>query len=75
MGLVDRSPLAHFKKPRGGKREGVISDAEWKSILACVPDAELLDLLSATWETGCRPQESLQVEARHVDLANSRCHP
>ena len=25
-----------------------------------------------TWETGCRPQESLIVEARHVDLVNQR---
>jgi integrase len=28
--------------------------------------------LEVTWETGCRPQESLAVEARHVDLVNSR---
>ena len=25
-----------------------------------------------TYRTGCRPQESLRVEARHVDLANCR---
>ena len=30
------------------------------------------DLLIVTWETGCRPQESLRVEARHVDLENQR---
>jgi len=29
-------------------------------------------LLTVTWETGCRPQESLRVEARHVDLAGER---
>lgn len=72
MGLVDRSPIAHFKKPRGGKREKVISDGEWQDILACVPDDEFRDLLTVSWETGCRPQESLRVEARHVDLVNSR---
>lgn len=25
-----------------------------------------------TWDTGCRPQESLRVEARHVDLERNR---
>jgi integrase len=40
--------------------------------LARVPDRAFRDLLITTWETGCRPQESLRVEARHVDLANSR---
>ena len=30
------------------------------------------DLVNVTWETGCRPQESLRVEARHVDLQNQR---
>jgi integrase len=32
------------------------------------------DLLLITWETAARPQESLIVEARHVDLKNSRWH-
>ena len=30
------------------------------------------DLIVTTWETGCRPQESLRLEARHVDLKNQR---
>jgi hypothetical protein len=72
MGIVDRSPIARFKKPRGGKREAVISEAERTALLANVPDQEFRDLLIVRWETGCRPQESLWVEARHVDLVNSR---
>jgi len=28
--------------------------------------------MTVTWETGCRPQESLRLEARHVDVANQR---
>jgi len=72
MGIVDRSPIANFKKPRGGKRERVISDTEWQALLASVPDPDFRDLLVVSWETGCRPQESLRVEARHVDLTNSR---
>jgi integrase len=72
QGYVDRSPLAHFKKPRGGKREQVVSADEYAKLLAKTKDQEFKDLLTVTWETGCRPQESLRVEARHVDLANAR---
>lgn len=70
--LIEHSPLAGMKKPKAGKRERVITDAEWQDILSLVQDGDLRDLLIVTWETGCRPQESLIVEARHVDLTNSR---
>jgi integrase len=72
MGIVDRSPITRFKKPKGGKRETVISESEWQAVLTSVSDKEFRDLLIVSWETGCRPQESLRVEARHVDLVNSR---
>jgi integrase len=32
-----------------------------------VRDAEFRDLLAVCWETGCRPQEAVSVEARHAD--------
>jgi integrase len=35
-------------------------------------DQQFKDLLTVTWETGCRPQESLRIEARHVDLTGNR---
>lgn len=70
--LISHNPLAGMKKPKVGKRERVISDAEWKDILSLVSDPDFKDLLIVTWETGCRPQESLIVGARHVDLVNSR---
>ena len=38
--------IAHFKKPRGGKRERIISDAEFSAILANVPNQEFRDLLA-----------------------------
>lgn len=72
QGYIEKSPITHFEKPPGGKRERVITDDEWKDILSLVPDPAFRDLLLVTWETGCRPQESLIVEARHVDLQNSR---
>ena len=61
-----------MKKPKGGKREVVVSQAEFDDILSLAKDDGFRDLLIVSWETGCRPQESLIVEAQHVDLVNQR---
>lgn len=71
-GYVERNPVADFEKARPGKRTTVISPTRFSEILAAVKRQPFRDLLTVTWETGCRPQESLPVEARHVDVANSR---
>ena len=57
---------------RPGKRTTVVSPDEFARMLAAVRRQPFKDLLTVTWETGCRPQESLRVEARHVDLAGER---
>lgn len=72
QGYIARSPISHLELPGGGKREIVISQDEFDQILSLVPDRGFRDLLITTWETGCRPQESLIVEARHVDLRHNR---
>lgn len=72
QGLIDRTPLAHFKKPRAGHRETVISEEEYQRILACVPSENFRDLLVFAWETGARAAECLAIEKRHVDLPNAR---
>lgn len=72
QGYVDQNPIAHLEQPRAGKREVVITQQQFDEILELVPNRSFRDLLITTWDTGCRPQESLRVEARHVDLANSR---
>jgi integrase len=71
-GYIDRSPLADYEKARPGKRNVVVSPAEFERILTDVKHRPFRDLLMVTWETACRPQESLVVEARHVDLDNAR---
>ena len=43
-----------------------------RTILAHTRDRAFRDLIIVTWESGCRPQESLIVEAHHVDLQNAR---
>jgi integrase len=72
QGYIDRSPIAHMEKPPAGKRDTVISKEELNVILSKTADRAFRDLLIVSWETGCRPQESLIVEARHVDLQNAR---
>lgn len=72
QGYIDDDPIAHMEKPKGGKRETVVSEEEFQHLVSLVPDACLRDLLITTFRTGCRPQESLRVEARHFDARNSR---
>ena len=72
QGLIDRNPIRHFKKPRGGKREQVISPAEYQAILNCFKRQGMRDLLTFAWCTGARAAECLAIEKRHVDLANHR---
>jgi integrase len=72
QGYIDRSPIAYLKKPGCGRKEQVVTPEQYRGLLARYPDQEFRDLLTITWETGCRPQESLRVEARHVDIAASR---
>ena len=72
QGYIDRSPIAHLRKPAGGRREQVVTQEQYTALIARYDDTNFKDLLTITWETGCRPQESLRVEARHVDLTNGR---
>lgn len=72
QGLIERSPLAHFKKPRGGKRDKVISADEYAAIRQQICNDDFRDLVMFIWETGARAAECLAIEPRHVDHTNSR---
>ena len=72
MGLIEASPVRHVEKPRAGRRDVVITPDEYAWILGQVRDEPFRDLLVVCWETGCRPQEVLAVEARHVDPDSGR---
>ncbi len=71
-GYIERSPINDYEKSRPGKRNVIITPERFDQIFHLVRKQPFRDLLTITWETGCRPQESLVVEARHVDLANAR---
>ena len=72
QGYVDTNPIAHLPAPSAGRREMVVEPDEFTKLLSFVDDEAFRNLLIVTYETGCRPQESTRVEARHVDLARSR---
>ncbi len=72
-GHIERNPIRRkLDKPAPGKREVVLSAAQFKKLLKHVPAGEFHDLLAVAWDTGCRPQEITRVEARHVDVKKSR---
>jgi integrase len=64
-GRIDRSPIAKMKKPSQGKRDTVITPAEYLTVLANVRNRQFRELLTCAWESGARPQELLAVEKRH----------
>lgn len=72
QGYLDRNPLMDLEVPAAERRETTISDAEFADLLSVVRDEGFRELLIVTWESGCRPQESLRVEARHVDSNHTR---
>ena len=72
QGYNESDPIADMEQPKGGKRETVLSDEQYNELLSLTLDPTFRELLTVTWEIGCRPQESLHVGARHVDLTNQR---
>ena len=72
MGHIESSPIAHFEKPPAESRDQIVTRTEYERILEYIPDEEFRDLVTIHWESGCRPQESLRVEAKFVDRKNSR---
>jgi integrase len=72
QGYIEHNPIAGLEIPAAQPREVYVSPDEFKQLLSFVRDDSFADLLRITYETGCRPQESLRLEARHVDLDRAR---
>lgn len=52
QGFIEKNPIRHFKKPRQGKREQVISPGEFATIISTIKRQPLKDLCTFAWETG-----------------------
>ena len=72
QGYINVNPIADMEVPSAEAKTVCVSQAEFDVLMSYVRNPSLADLLIVTWETGCRPQESLRVETRHVDVANQR---
>lgn len=79
QGIIPASPIERIDKPTPRRRETYLTPDQYAAVVAAVeavnarhkkrPDYErpFLDLLTALWECGCRPQEVRAIEARHFD--------
>ncbi len=72
QGYITTNPIEDLEVPSADHREVAITDAEFEEFMSHIRNRNLGDLVETTWASGCRPQESLIVEARHVDVANQR---
>ena len=72
QGRIEKNPLEALDIPGAERRDVYVPPEEFELLLSFVPDARFRDLLVATYQTGCRPQESLRVIGEYVDSKNAR---
>ena len=72
QGYIEKNPLEHMDIPAADRKEVYVPPELFLEILTHVSDPSLRDLFVTTYECGCRPQESLRVERRHVELEHQR---
>jgi integrase len=73
LGYLPASPIKRIPKPQPQRREQYITPDTWIKIRDHYAEGDpFRELLEFSWESGCRPQESKRIEARHVDLLNHR---
>jgi integrase/recombinase XerC len=72
LGYISSNPLVGVEKPKANRRESFVSPEDFKMLCKQINhDDPFRQFLEFLWETGCRPQEARQLEARHVDVANA----
>lgn len=71
-GLIEKSPLAHVKKPAREAREMAVSAAEYARVIETIKEPCFRDLIELSWETGARVQELRKIEARFFEEDTSR---
>jgi hypothetical protein len=64
QGYVEHNPVEDLEVPCGESKRVCISHAEFDRLMSFVRNRPFADLLTVTWQTGCRPQESLRLSRR-----------
>jgi integrase len=72
LGYIGTNPIQHISIPASTPKDVYVPPEEFAELVSICRDQSLIDLLEVTYETGCRPQESLRIEIRHIDLKNQR---
>jgi integrase len=67
-----RNPIRGMEKPEAKRRTAVVTAAEFDELLKRVHDVPFRDLLIVSYDSGSRPQETKQLEARHLQLDKQR---
>jgi integrase len=68
QGLLAKNPLEGFKKStRCGKRGTFLKHADYLKLIEACEDDDFKNLLTLLWETGARPQELFQAQAKHLE--------
>ena len=68
---LDRNPIQRMEKPEANRRKTIITPKELEKVLAKAP-GPLADLLTVTYDSGARPFEVKEMEARHLDFEKQR---
>ena len=63
---TEKNPATNVERPTPPTRERIITPDQFKTIIENVLDDDFKDLLNVSWDTGCRPQESLRVTKANV---------
>lgn len=69
QGYLTDNPLIDMEVPSAEEKEVFLEVSDYEALLANTRNRCLRDLITVTWETGCRPQESLKVEARPLEIS------
>ncbi len=69
---LERNPIRGMEKPEAKRRTALITPDEFARLLEHVRDAPFRDLLVVSYDSGSRPQETKQLEARHLQLDMQR---
>jgi len=72
QGYTEQNPVEDLEAPGAESRDLTISTDDFRVLLTKIPDEAMRELCLVAFETGCRPQEILAVEARHFESENER---
>src|SRR5262249_3695578 len=66
-GFVRIDPVRDMDKPTPRRRQAVLTEEQVLKILEATAGTSFADLITALWETGCRPAEVMTLTADRAD--------